>query len=296
VAGGAVVAVPELPQFEMTRAPFDPPVSVSAGAHAKGLFVAQGPTNQVKFRLVQVFSSPAEARQFSKRGGVVQEDSQTPHPCTYITDDPSDFGQPWSALATTSISHIQGSDRPAVVGLHVETVEGEWTRERGGSLGIVDGWLDVRSRGLKVLEQKTMPVKQVAEGPFGVRVFAARGADTVHFVVLPPPLATKPPAFLGSPFERPLIRSGGVVGNTECRHARVTLEATRGKGAQATVSIQRLQPVPADPIDPEAENDEIPEMTMVQVLEVHLSATQNAIGTPPVVSVGFHVGAPQLLE
>jgi hypothetical protein len=175
-------------------------------------------------------------------------------------------------------------------------MEGEWTKERGGSLGIVDGWLDMRSRGLRVVEQKTMQVKQVAEGPFGVRVFAARGADTVHFVVLPPVFAKPIHPFLGLPFERPVIRSGGVIGASDCRHARVTLEAVRGKGTRATVSFQQPRTVTADPVDGKDENDARQSTSTIQVLQVHLSASKNASGAAPVVSVGFQLDAPQNLE
>ena len=291
-SGAAIVSFPELPQFEMTRAPHDPPAFVSAAAHAEGLFVARAPLQQSpRFKVFQLFDSKSAAAAFSRKGRMAVDSGEAPRACAFVAADATAFGEPWTPVATDTFTHFSGGQQAPVVGLHVETPEGNWT-EQGGTLGIVNGWLDLRSGGLKVTERSRMPAQHVTDGPFGVRVFAARGTDAVHFIVLPPPPAKGSPN-IGSSFTQAVIQTGGEVGTTECQHARVTLEATRGTGAQATVSFRHLNPLPPEP---EGDQDAPAALSTFQILRVHLSASRNDGRGAPVVSVRFNVDAPQILE
>src|SRR5205814_1959916 len=88
----------------------------------------------------------------------------------------------------------------------------------------------------------------VAEGPYGIRVLAARSDDTVHFVVLPPAPDSGTEAFENQ-VGRAIIESGSEVGVSQCAHTRLTLEARPGSGEHAVVTFQHVVKEQRDPAD-----------------------------------------------
>jgi hypothetical protein len=179
--------------------------------------------------------------------------------------------------------------------VHVEKLEDGSTEGRPMSLGIVDAWLDTRTRGLKLVKKTSIPLGVVADGPYGIRVFAARSDDAVHFVVLPPAPDRGKPLGLGK-LDRGIIESGGEIGVSQCRHSRITLRALPGAGEHALISFQRPEPEAREPEDAKSSSDAPVETfatLRTRLVQVHLSASRNTKATEPLVSVSFRVDKPK---
>ncbi len=184
-------------------------------------------------------------------------------------------------------------------------------------LEIAQAWVDVRSYGAELIARSVLPLRAVATGPSGVRVYAARDGSSVHFVVKwvqetpalklprsaapaheseaePPasPESEDAPAQEPSPTEmvRTALRSAAVSGsdresgNIECGHARVRLRADNG-GSTATVRLTLL--LPPHPNDLE---EGIAPTLRLRPLNVNLSVTQLKNEREPTYSVSFGWG------
>lgn len=129
------------------------------------------------------------------------------------------------------------SRKPQVVLVHSERVV-----ENGGvtSLESVDAWVDEKTRGIRVAARGTLPLRQIATGPGGIRVFAARderedGRRFVQFVVVHPKDA--PVSALSARMITPSIGSAPSV----CGHHRVAVPVTRD-GDAAVVQLTAVLP------------------------------------------------------
>jgi hypothetical protein len=298
---GAVIPFSPLPVGVMTTVPARAPAHVGAGDRVPGLFVAQAPEQRGSpgYKRIEILDSKRDAEEFSSKGYVssrslVESGSKS---CVFMTDESTAPGDAWPALARGEISAFAGSGQNPILGVHVETLEDGSTPGRAASLGIVDAWLDTRTRGLKLVAKRSMPLGTVAEGPLGIRVLAARGDDSVHFVVLPPTHDPNTSLAVGGRFDRAIIESGGDVGVSQCRHSRVSLRALPGTGEHAIVSFQHAERARREAADPEEAGDtrEAFATARMRLVQVHLSASRNASPADPVVSVSFRVDSPKPL-
>ena len=287
VSRAAGVSLPPQSVVEMMKVPEHAPAYVNGAARVKGIFVARGPSlASGDDWLFQVFTSAREAREFSAKGYVESRaEKPEPDPCLFVSGDPSEFGEAWPAIATPVI-RPSSSISTKVLGIHLETLHGDGTADHPASLDVIDAWFDIRSRGLKLVSRSTLALATVAEGPLSARVLAARGADAVHLVVVPP----STPEGRGGMFARAVIQNRGEVGMSECRHTRVTLEAHAGAGENADNTFQQAVPIPPEPGDPKAKDGvtDFNSPMQLQTLRVHLSASRNTDASEPIVSVSFH--------
>jgi hypothetical protein len=297
---GAVVSIRKLPNGPMTKIPAShSPSHVAAGARIGGLFVAQAPPTRgaPNYKRIDIVDSERDAASFSRKG-FVEATASNPlgsKQCVFVTDDTSQPGDAWPVLARGEITAFAGSGQRPILGVHVENLDEDGASSANASLRIVDAWLDTRTRGLKLIEKATVPLQTVTEGPFGIRVLAAKSDDAVHFVVLPPPPG-KDSATFGGQFDRGIIEAGGEVGLSQCAHSRVTLNALPGSGERAVVSFQHLERAPREPADgkPEDATEEARRVdafgtSRTRLVQVHLSASRNATASEPIVSVTFRV-------
>ena len=170
-------------------------------------------------------------------------------------------------------------------------------------LSIADAWVDPSSRGARALGTARLPLVAVAAGPRGIRVFAAREGQTVHFVVTPPnadvpelrrslgdkvldalvPGSQDAHQAFAHSFGSGLsiFRSDGEVGRSDCGHARVALDAAGG-GSSATVQAEVFLPKP-----PHEEDEPATREVRTRSLSIHLSVTQLSADRTPVYSVSF---------
>jgi hypothetical protein len=284
----------------MTSIPARAPAHVAAGTRVTGLFVAQAPAPQgnPNYRRLEVLDSKKDAAEFtfkgyvsSRAGGAIASKQ-----CVFYTDESSLPGDAWPALARGEIASFPGSGQAPVIGVHSELLDDEAANGRTASLDIVDAWLDTRTRGLKLVTKKSIPLGAVAEGPYGIRVFAARSDDSVHFVVLPPPPDKSNAIAFGGQFDRGIVESGGEVGVSQCRHTRISLRALAGAGEHALISFQHAERAAREAADAEPSGEtqiETFATLRTRLVQVHLSASRNAGGTEPVVSVAFRVDKPK---
>lgn len=299
---GAVVPFSPLPLGTMTSVPEHAPTYVAAGERVAGLFVAQAPVirSNPGYKRFEILDSKRDAAEFASRGYVSAQagGSLTPKQCVFATDESSAAGDPWSPLARGEIASFGGPGQKRVVGVHVETLEDGSTSGRSPSLGIVDAWLDTRTSGLRLITKSSIPLGAVAEGPYGIRVFAARDDDAVHFVVLPPAVDSEKGLSFGNAFDRGIIESGGEVGASQCRHSRVSLRALPGTGEHAVISFQHAERAVREASDPEPSSENPTDafaVARVRLVQVHLSASRNASAAAPIVSVSFRVDQPKPL-
>ena len=294
-SSGAVVPFSPLPAGAMTSIGHAP-AHVAAGNRVAGLFVAQAPAPQgnPNYRRLEVLDSKRDAAEFSSKGYVSSRagGAIASKQCVFYTDESTIPGDPWPSLARGEIAAVPGSGQAAVLGVHVETLEDGSTPGRAASLAIVDAWLDTRTRGLKLVTKASIPLGSVAEGPYGIRVLAARDDDSVHFVVLPPVPDKRTETAFGSHFDRGIVEGGGEVGVSQCRHTRISLRALPGAGEHALISFQHAERAEREALDPEPSGETPVEAfasLRTRLVQVHLSASRNAAATPPVVSVSFRV-------
>src|SRR5262249_1677538 len=154
------------------------------------LFVAQAPIarSSPNYKRIQILDSRRDAAEFASKGYVTSGSEVGTKLCIFVADESTVPGDPWPALARGEMPIYDPHAQKPGVGVHGEELDDgtPGPAGRAPSLVVPDAWLDMRPRGLKLIQRNTLPLASVAEGPFGTRVLAARGDDAVHFVVLPP--------------------------------------------------------------------------------------------------------------
>ena len=103
---------------------------------------------------------------------------------------------------------------------------------------MVDGWLDARTGGVRLVKRWSMPLAAVADGPSGMKVWAARQGGKVHFVVAAPStnaMSERSKAFVSGMTRSLQLQKGQTFGHSDCGHQRFTLGAKTAGGESATV-------------------------------------------------------------
>ncbi|MBW2455630.1 MAG: hypothetical protein JRI68_14015 [Deltaproteobacteria bacterium] len=326
-AGAASPAFQSLPLGQVSRTPTldKQPEQVRANEKVTGFYPALPPAGQMAHaiegtRYVTVFSTEEAARQHSQGGlsramgaalaklpGVEKE--PPPLSCFVAADqyhlktDP----QPWPSHAQEQVG-VHGAVRgsPAAKQFHgtdVRALHREQLVRDGpdrASLHMTDVWLDPTTLGVRLIGKTKLTLAQLAAGPAGVTVFAARHGDgeAVHFVVQVP--RPDEPAF--GYWGRHLMASiGNQSSSSDCGHVRLELPAVPGVGERAMVQVDVALSSPEAPMEPDAGGTGgtvgtptfgpsvmggLKELR-VRTLLVHLSVSQTATDPEPVVSVSF---------
>jgi len=186
--------------------------------------------------------------------------------------------------------------------LHAIRVERLNRTATGGTLDVTDAWVDSRTATLRVIERHRIPLERVAGVEPGATVFAARGADAVHFVIAASDkrFATLRTRLGGS---RMTLERGTEQGASDCAHATLTLRAPAGAGETATAKLKVVTELTAKPRVSEGSvgavvrvlgsqrnsgtlEDFSGEVT-VRTLAVHVSAGRTRADRPLSASVAF---------
>jgi hypothetical protein len=180
----------------------------------------------------------------------------------------------------------------AVQALHIERLSAD---ADSATLESTDAFLDLRTLGSRAVSRTTTKLSKIADGPSGVRVFAARQADgSVQFLVTgaqaPPAVhgeATGIESFLSTSLAD---ASGAPVDHdqTDCRYVHFTLSVTKGTGQTANI----LAPAPTPPAqrDPDDESDPRAQANrLARAVNVVVSMSQLPSEGAPLVSVSFGV-------
>jgi hypothetical protein len=183
----------------------------------------------------------------------------------------------------------------------VRTVHAErFVAGEGGraSLALADAWVDIRTRGVKLIDRSTLPLSRVFVGPNGLEVYAARDGATLQ-VVLHAPDRPVDDAALAAQLRAQLRSMSAVLpersaGSSDCGHLRLTLRASAGAGQMATLqSIAFLPPLDGDtPPAPEGESDDARASRELQAMrqrpfQLSVSATSTTTDASPVVSIAL---------
>jgi hypothetical protein len=183
----------------------------------------------------------------------------------------------------------------------VRTVHAErFVAGEGGhaSLAIADAWVDVRTRGVKLIDRSTLPLSRVFVGPNGLEVYAARDGAALQVVLRAPDHPTDDAALAGQ--IRAQLRNLSAVlpgrggGTSDCGHLRFALRAPAGVGQMATLqSVAFLPPTDGDtPSPPDGESDDARASRELQAMrqrpfQLSVSATSTTTDPSPIVSIAL---------
>jgi hypothetical protein len=186
----------------------------------------------------------------------------------------------WQQVAESAIA-VQGG--AGVTAVHVERLI-----ERDGttSLESTDVWVDPSSRGVRLLAQATLPLRQVGGAPGGMKIFVGRderadGKRYVQFVVT---------RGGGSRVEQMLVatRSDGMTIVGACGHHRVALPAnTTGENASMDLSVV----LPSLPRGEGASGGKAGIRT--RPMRVHMSVSQTSADKEPIVAISTVWAGPE---
>lgn len=246
------------------------------------MFGGEGPS------LSALFATESAARAYEQ-----DPSGSQPNGC-FVVDQPhvpSGADWPLSYEAHPQLSSDQG-----ILPARYERLSAHGGR---ATLTVADAWIDTRSRGARSIGHSTLSFVNVAHGPRGVEVYAARQGRSLHFVVtaprtdgirLEPSLGSRvmgtllPGArprreqFVGSIARNMTItRSDGQAGRSDCGHARLSLSAAQG-GQGATITTDVVLP----PRQGEPERE-----LRLRSLLIHLSVSQLSADREPVYSTSF---------
>jgi hypothetical protein len=175
------------------------------------------------------------------------------------------------------------SGADAVQALHVERVS---AGADTATLDTTEAFLDLRTLGSRAVSRTTMTLSKIADGPDGMRVFAASQPDgRVQFVVTGALIAQGTPVLITSlvdASQAPVDHE-----QTDCGYVHFTLSAKGGTAQMAQIftpvlaSPEHLRD-PDDESDPRAQSDRRGHTTSVVV-----SLSQLASEAAPLLSVTF---------
>lgn len=289
-----------LPAGKVAQPPRGPAPSVAASERTAYFAVAgHGRDGFGGSGIAYVFPSDAEARAYEKSS---HPQAHLPAAACYVVRRPHEVrGDEWSHnFESRPHIAIDGSPNPALAAHYERLVTGSSPR-----LELADAWVDPSTRGARSISRSTLPLAPVANGPRGVRVYAAREGRSVHFVVtraksdaplpgksigdkvlsalLPGETGHDPRAFLEASIGGlTIVGSGGEMGRSDCGHARVRLDSAGG-GSTATLQTEVVLPAREGDGDGIVAAREI----RLRTLQIHLSVSQLSADREPVLSVSF---------
>ncbi len=325
-AAAAAPVFSSLPVGQISRTPSlsGQPEQVPAGEKVTGFHPALPPAGQMAHaiegtRYITVFSTEEAARQHSQGGlsramaaavGKIPGVDKEPPPLScfvaadqyHLKADP----QPWPTHVQEQLG-IHGAVRgsPAAKQFQGATVRAlhQERLERDGpdraTLHMTDVWLDPTTLGVRLVGKTKLTLAQVAAGPAGVKVFAARNDDgeALHFVVQVP----RPDGQGSGYWGRHLMASvGNQSTSSDCGHVRLELPTMVGVGERARVQVEIALSSPepvhgpaaggaaaagtatASPMAPGGGKE-----IRLRTLLVHLGVSQTATDSEPVVTVSF---------
>ena len=299
------IDVDALPRGELPSVPATRPSGVSATKAIPGLWLSAAP-RQERYGTVGLWDEAETAEKFA-RGEYTDVNTREPTSC-FLVDQRADDNDRWplSGMPFAQVAvHHDASGAIAGQSLYAVRVERLNTAAGGATLDVTDLWLDARSKNMRVIAQHRLSLQRVGEVERGATVYAARGADSVHFVIVP---ADKRWTGLS---RRRLgnaaieIERGAEVASSACGHASVTVRAPAGGGEAATTklkvatqwtpgerrserslksAVKRVLGPPRK--SPGTAEDFIGEVT-VRTLAVHVSAGRPRADRPLLASVAF---------
>jgi hypothetical protein len=325
VARAATPGYSALPTGALSLAPGlgDKPEHIAPTEKVVGVYPALPPERYNKHsphgsRYISVFTNEQQAKRFSADGGVRPAPDSLKQPqvasaCVSVADHwhMKQGPQEWP-LSFSAHASIHGVDRGSeaakqypnvgVRALHLEQL----TFGDGGkaSLQMTDSWVDPTTMGVRLIGKSALPLEQVAQGPGGVRVFAARDSRNggVHFVVHSPPGSERARNVVG---RHMTVARGSRMSSSDCGHARLSLRTALGTGERGTVSIELVLSIDEDDAKKNEAKSSVfkrsafkallggkgaqPAIKEVRVrtLLVHTSVSQTAGDAAPIPSVTF---------
>ncbi len=281
------------PVLEMRTGPF----RVAKHERAKGFHVARMRGQSV----IQILPTDELAKK--ARSGAYPTWNQETNGCYSQREVPVRKRPPAMSLTSrliyyeSDLEHLKGS----VVPSHSE----RFVLETSGDarLDIADAWVDLRSLGSKLVNQYSVPLKLVATGPLGVKLYAARDGDQVHFVVRRP---APDPRFGNRGLSIQIDETFS--GHSDCGHGRITLRADESGGETAKAALEmtfeRDKNGKLKPLSPESPKEKTvagklvdaigfgekvaePKERGVRTLNVHLSVSRSSADPHPVASSAF---------
>jgi hypothetical protein len=330
---GAAAAFASLPEGRVPPVPAaTPPKHIAPAEKVAGFVLAGMPADQLEqlkrarrdLRFTYLFSGEDQAKTFARsRGGqgdltdaCMVDGGDTASQGHGAGDDtePRDWPTSYSSMLSFQFETDPASE-PSPRTMHhtkqapsgradVHIVHAErFVAEKDGraSLDMADAWIDVRTRGVRLIGRSTLPLARVFVGPNGFEVYAARSGDALE-VVLHAPDRPSEDAALASQL-RTQLRSMSVLlpdrngGNADCGHLRFTLRVSPGVGQMATIQAVAFLP-PLDGGDGDAatplenESDEARGSRELQAMrqrpyQLSVSATATSTDETPFMSVGL---------
>jgi hypothetical protein len=264
------------------------PASITASEHVEGFHPAAPPEAQRAKTAprgrtpVWVFAREADARSYATRGRIAETLGKTPEDVCLAPD----HGVQLTLGVPLDV-------RPA----RVQALRAEILRRgpKGVALETVDVWVDTFTLGVRLIGRTLTELAEVAKGPGGITVHAARDGQEVTFLVTGSAYDAK-----GAPWStaaRAIWRvsaelPGSGSESCNCGRLRVKLEVAPGRGQTATVFTTALLP-------PVARDDDKPDAPPVRTrpIAASLSVSQLVSDKEPIVTVDFAwAGKDQLLR
>ncbi len=296
-----------LPESGITLAPKRAarPDIIPAGEHIPGIFVVSPPANEYGGEVTglsqaYLFSSQLQADQAFGRSVVTNVLSrlagahQEPQGCFAIHEYYSEYDdQPNWPIRFQRQGNVQGALKGSKAaklysyysGLQAVRYETVAVSGDTATLSAVDGWVDAVTRGSRAIKTSTMTFKAVADGPGGVKVFAARdpNGETVHFLIR----RDSDERVFSNTWT---LQAGVESGHSDCGHAHISLRAVPGMGETGSARLDvMLAATPIDANDSAPPAPGQPQMKEIRTrpLKVNLSVSRGAADDKPLPTVSF---------
>jgi hypothetical protein len=235
---------------------------------------------------LEVFASEEEAKAVREGKTAGLEGCFTEAAASFGASDLS--GTTWEGLGDPHLTIWTGND-DAVRAVHAERLVEDDTREKA-TLEVLDAWVDVRTRGARVIGRSTLPLVRVGGALQDLRVYAAREETSskkmLHVVVKKDGDSARIDGGGIAAFEL----EGRTTPRGTCGHARVSLRADSAHGdvglLRTTVSLPPIhkEAAAAAAVPPnEPQTREI----RARELEVQIGASQTSRDAVPVATVSF---------
>lgn len=277
-----VVGVSSLPSGEVSKPPPLPQISAHAAGKIDGFHLAHD-YGYTQIRTKQVdkkrfFGAKPEAACFNGASTLLYHLKMRAQNA-YLRNQPiPEEALDWEAQANAQFT-IGGRG-----GLNKNVLHREELVQKGDQATLETRDAVVTPSGARLIDQRSLPMRKVAEFPVGVTVFAMRTPNTVEFVVhVSPDTNSHSDTILAqsSSSERTLMTS-------QCQNLRVSVPITKGDGAEWSVAMRVLDKNP-DGSAPTPNADGIVER-VTRTLRVYLSTSWLSKDPEATISVtgGWH--------